>query len=274
MEELPRKIWFLWMQGLPAAPRVVRDCHESWVAANPGWEVMVLDKTNIGDHIQTDFELGQLKQLPLNQKADLIRLDLLAQYGGVWADATCYCMRPLDDWLGEAMASGFFAFRRPGPDRLISSWFLAARPAHVLITRWYAMMLSYWGGHSFRNDERRAVVRVVHGALRRSDRLTRFWFSPVVRDWLSVSPYFAVHYAFNKLVRSDASCAVAWRQTRYISSDVARGLFQGVLPLPLTPALRTEIDSASAPLYKLNWRIEALPEESAMAYLLRAQRTR
>jgi hypothetical protein len=58
--------------------------------------------------------------------SDVIRLLLLHEYGGVWADATLYCNSPLDHWLNPFLGSGFFAFANPGPDRRLAAWFIAS----------------------------------------------------------------------------------------------------------------------------------------------------
>ena len=36
----------------------------------------------------------------------MIRLELLAEHGGVWADATMLCLRPLDSWIAHALPEG------------------------------------------------------------------------------------------------------------------------------------------------------------------------
>ncbi len=114
MEKLPRKIWFCWFQGLEHAPELVRECHASWVRHNPGWEIHVLDEQNTDDFV--DESCGwKWEHLPLEKRADLLRLALLETHGGVWADATCYCTRPLDDWIFDCMDTGFFCFQNDGP---------------------------------------------------------------------------------------------------------------------------------------------------------------
>jgi hypothetical protein len=125
--EVPKKIWFLWLQGLDGSPAVVRQCRNSWLRMNPTWEFHLLSRDNLGDY--TDIDVGALDHIGMSQVADLVRLDLLQKYGGVWADATCFCIRELDSWLPEYTQSGFFAFEKPGRDRAIASWFLAEEPA-------------------------------------------------------------------------------------------------------------------------------------------------
>jgi hypothetical protein len=70
--------------------------------------------------------------------ADQIRIELLNVHGGVWADATTMCALPLDHWLPQRMQTGFFAFERPTPDRLIASWFLAASLPCNIVAKWQA----------------------------------------------------------------------------------------------------------------------------------------
>ena len=58
--------------------------------------------------------------------------------GGVWVDASVVPVKPLSQWLGDALTeAGFFAFERPGPDRPISSWFLAATPRNLIFREWW-----------------------------------------------------------------------------------------------------------------------------------------
>ena len=46
-----RTIWFLWFQGLAAAPLVIQRCYQSWVAKNPAWDVVVLDDSTIPRYV-------------------------------------------------------------------------------------------------------------------------------------------------------------------------------------------------------------------------------
>src|ERR1700691_1037199 len=94
---IPKTIWFLWFQGLDQAPAVVRKCHESWVARNPGWRVVMLDDTTLGAFASVDYAAGNISRLSRQHKSDLLRLDLISHHGGVWVDATCFCVQPLDE---------------------------------------------------------------------------------------------------------------------------------------------------------------------------------
>jgi Capsular polysaccharide synthesis protein len=267
---IPRTIWFLWFQGIHHAPYVVRKCHESWMARNPSWRIMCLDAATVPDFTSVDYFSGNIGTLSPQHRADLLRLDLLSHHGGVWADATCFCVRPLDDWLPHSAEAGFFAFHRPGPDRLISNWFLAAEPGNVLVSRLFDRMLAYWGDHALRAGSQDLRVKVLTRLLRVSARTRGWWFSPALADWLGVGPYFAFAYGFEKLIRDDPECAHAWRRMSKISADGPHRLYRAGLLAPAKAELRSEIDRGEIPVYKTTWRIpdHGIPSGSILEYLL------
>ncbi|MGO8884549.1 MAG: capsular polysaccharide synthesis protein [Streptosporangiaceae bacterium] len=270
-----KTVWFLWFQGLENAPYVVRKCHESWVVRNPGWRVVNLDEASLPRLASVDYRNGSIADLPVHHRADLLRLDLLAHHGGVWADSTCFCVQPLDGWLPPNMESGFFAFDRPGPDRVISSWFLAAQPGNILVSRLFERMLAYWGDSVFRQDERRVLRKALTSLLEHSPRTRSWWFSTAVRDLLAVSPYYALHYGFEKLVREDPECADIWRRTPRISADGPHRLYRAGLLSPGSAELRSEIDRGEVPVYKTTWKLrgQPIPDDSLLRYLLEPAHT-
>lgn len=152
-----RRLWILWLQGESNAPPLVARCIESWRSLNPGWEIVVLDKESLSDWI----DLPKLSsETRLCHVADIVRLRLLARYGGVWTDATTLCLRPLDEWLGHTYESGMFAFSRPQPVRSLANWFIASAPQAQLTEAWRrwseAYLLSpkpqqsyFWSHHTF-----------------------------------------------------------------------------------------------------------------------------
>ena len=109
---VPRKIWGLWLQGWDSAPDIVRACRASWSLQNPYWTANFLSAADLPDFFPATSPLRGLDaaRIPPAAFSDIVRNELLARHGGVWVDATTYCLRPLDGWLGHAAVSGFFAF--------------------------------------------------------------------------------------------------------------------------------------------------------------------
>jgi hypothetical protein len=172
-------IWISWLQGWQSAPPTVLKCLASWQQLNPGWQIractiedfrVLLDLPDLSGKIITPASVS-----------DLIRAQVLHEYGGVWVDASLLCRQPLDDWLPALMQEGFFAFERPAPDRPLASWFLAAESGHPLVTKWYQASNFYWRMRFKSNDY--------------------FWF----------------HHLFEKLCSSDADFRDSWARVPKLS---------------------------------------------------------
>lgn len=143
----------LWLQGWDQAPAVARAAQASWTGRNPGWKVQALDRVSLAHFLPADcLERIFATPKPPETLSDQIRLELLHRYGGVWADATTICARPLEDWLPAAMPRGFFAFARPGPGRMLSNWFLAAEKGSYILERWRAAGWAYWQDRQKRDN--------------------------------------------------------------------------------------------------------------------------
>jgi mannosyltransferase OCH1-like enzyme len=201
-----KTIWFLWLQGLDSAPSIVKKCYESWVKYNPGWNVAFLDESNIADYTL-------LKPMPVTRQAlsDIIRINLLAKHGGVWVDATCFCTTPLDNWLDKYMAQGFFAFEKPGDDRMLSSWFIASSENNYITLTYKNAVNAYWEKNpriaSFETSKWLFLFRNLQ------QRGTQVWFSTVVTKILKVYPYFWFHYLFENIYLKDKVVREMWHLT-------------------------------------------------------------
>ena len=149
---IPHTIWIYWDTGEASAPPLVQACIASWREKNPGWTVTVLDRDSAPGLSELPMAPGDIA---VQSYADLLRLRLLTRFGGVWVDATTFCLRPLDHWLPMLAQSGFFAFTWTAADRWfiwpnvprkITNWFLASEPGGAVITAWEARSLAYWKG--------------------------------------------------------------------------------------------------------------------------------
>jgi hypothetical protein len=260
---IPKTIWFLWLQGLEKAPLVVTKCYDSWLRHNPGWNLVLLDENNYRDYVS--IESGNFTR---QAEAENIRINLLAKYGGVWADATCYCNKPLDNWLHDVMPEGFFAFDRPGPDRMISSWFLAACTDNYIMDALqrsftdYAIQnprVKYIGDSKWRFLEKRLL---------KYDQ--EVWFSTFVMKVLKAKPYFWLQYVFQKIYLTDLKFKKMWDATPKISADIPHSLQIAGLFNPLNDTIKAEIDNKVSPVYKLTWKFEPAQYKSGtiMEYLL------
>lgn len=113
---MTNQIWSYW-EG--KRPGIVKKCIESWHRHAPGWTITVLN-----EHTATKFPIKKpstYDSLSSTTKSDVIRLSLLAAYGGLWLDASVYLTEPLD-----------WALNQPGPcvafthlqNPYLESWFI------------------------------------------------------------------------------------------------------------------------------------------------------
>jgi hypothetical protein len=269
---IPRKIWIYWHQGLAHAPFVVKKCIDSWIRENPGWEIVILDKDSLHQYIDLDLPTDKLSKLDLAKQANLIRLQLLHEYGGVWVDATLYCIRPLDDWIFESAGSGFFAFYKPGPDRIISNWFLASTKASPIIVEWKRRYVSFFKNNTFNNDGeyKQRLLTYLARKFNGSEKTTKYWCSIIVRKIFRVYPYFISHYIFERVVSTNSECRKIWADTKKISAVGPHRIHKFGIFSPMDEKIKDEIDNKIAPLYKLTWKydLSKYSTSSVLYYLL------
>lgn len=255
---IPEKIWIYWHQGLAEAPFIVRKCVDSWVRENPSRDVVFLNSANVCNYTTLDLPQNKLSNLSLAIQSDLLRLSLLSKYGGVWADATTLCMKPLDEWLEDSCRSGFFSFYRPGPDRLLSNWFLASQKDCPIVSQLYEKLTIFWLENDFYTPSRfqEYAIKKLEKLLNRSHKTTRFWFTPIVTKLVRVYPYYVFHYMFERLVSTDPECRNIWNETIKISSDGPHAIHrEGLFSKPSTH-IREHITNRVSPLYKLTWKYD------------------
>ena len=264
MNTIPKILWLHWLQGIDNAPPVVAACIKRWQEMNPDYEVRIVDENSIWDYLDKnklpiEKLLGSSKQV----YSDAIRLALLRQHGGVWADATTWCRKPLSDWLPQLEGS-FFTFAAPGIDRMISTWFMAAHQDSYIIDKYrkeYIDLFDKIGPLKIFPHE------MTYEILTRT-RNTDVFFRPFLLSILKGYPYFLVHYLFAYLYKRDEKFKAEWDQTSKLSALPCNEPSKLGLLKPLSKADRALLKKNDAPLYKLNWRIEAFEKNSLIQQIL------
>lgn len=106
-------VWLCWWQGLDRAPEIVRACVAS-ISRNVGNHPVTLvtdanyrDYVDLPGWVMDKVHAGIITRTNLS---DLLRLSLLAEHGGLWLDATLFCIAPIDELVfGHPM----FTIKRP-----------------------------------------------------------------------------------------------------------------------------------------------------------------
>ncbi len=137
-----RRIWAFW-EG--PVPEVVAFAARTWEGFNPGIEVRLL---NVSSPFFPWEILSHLTvRIGVAGKTDLLRLHLLAKYGGVWLDASDISTGPgLFNILSNAKRPVVMKGLQPSPttDRSACTWFIYAREARLpLLVTWRHLVLAY-----------------------------------------------------------------------------------------------------------------------------------
>jgi hypothetical protein len=201
----------------------------------------------------------------------VLRVNLIAQHGGVWADATCLCCKPLDEWLPDCTRSGFFAFAKPARDRLLSSWFMAATKDCDLAKAYAAMCNEHFtlNDRPLKSRVTRRIAKIIERQCMRSPRVASWLVYPRAVKIFPVNPYFWFHYTFYRLVATDERSRQIWDATPKVSADGPHEMQRKAFN-PITDEIKAIINRRRDPVYKLNWRKKDWPADSVLDYLLRS----
>ena len=102
---VPKIFHFIWV-GDKKVPLFVHKCIKSWLKHHPDWKVMIWDNERVQktflDENAPYFLFNE--QLYLNtklyaQKADLLRLEILFWFGGVYIDSDFWCSKNIEELI-------------------------------------------------------------------------------------------------------------------------------------------------------------------------------
>ncbi|MBE5943308.1 MAG: capsular biosynthesis protein [Lachnospiraceae bacterium] len=144
------KVWVCWFQGIEQAPYIVKKCYQSLQDNLKDKEIILLTDDNYRDyvtfpnHVQEKIDKGYISKTHMS---DLLRLELLANYGGTWIDATVFLSG--DNYPDYIFDSDLFLFQdlKPGLDghpTCISSWFMTATTNNPIILLTRDLLYEYW----------------------------------------------------------------------------------------------------------------------------------
>jgi hypothetical protein len=179
-------IFSMWLQGEKNAPPIVHACWRS-IKRNSGMKLIILDENNLKEYLELpDFILRRRARGQIGNAhfADIIRVELLRKYGGVWMDSTLFMTGPIPE---QIMSSNFFMFLANKNNAWgyggVQNFFIRAKNNDYLINAWGEMILSYW------KNESRAMDYLVHqlmfNALIKNDACARDEFAKTLHINLS-----------------------------------------------------------------------------------------
>ena len=126
----PEVVWAYWEGD---CPDWIRACLRTLAIAAPNLRLLTPDSFDRLRDRDRDIDLARLQ---VAHRADFVRLFLLQRYGGLWVDADCLALQPLQTVLDLLKTYETVGHReRSG---LVSNGFIAARPGSRIVAAVYA----------------------------------------------------------------------------------------------------------------------------------------
>ena len=221
-KRMNKNIFIYWKQKVSNSPELVKKCIQSWYKNN-NYVIHILDDNNIHKYIdyKSLIKNFEIKKISIQHESDIIRICLLEKYGGIWCDATTFCIEKLDTWINKYCKNGFFAFEKPNihdPKRLLSNWFIYGKKNSKIIKEWKNSLINYWNTYNEPND------------------------------------LFPMHYLFTDLYNNNSKIKKEWDEVIKISANGPHFLNINGLANEIKPAVKSHIDNKKSFIYKLTYK--------------------
>jgi hypothetical protein len=141
--EIPNVIYSFW-HSTTDIPVIVRLCLASWCGHNPDYEIVFLSPTTSVAYLPSVPNPPGRHSWP--HYADLLRFEILNNYGGFWLDASLYLTTPLE-WVHAAAQGKEFVGFTLGPRNrstwCLENWFIACKPRCRFMQLWHDDFAKY-----------------------------------------------------------------------------------------------------------------------------------
>ncbi len=143
-------VWVCWLQGMEAAPDIVKRCYESLQKNLSDKTIVLLDEGNIFDYISMPEDIIKKWKDGIIGPAhftDLVRLELLIKYGGYWIDATVLCtdgtlLRQIEQEPLFMFSFYYFGFN---PEIMeLNNWLIYSTTNNNVLCLLRKFMYTYW----------------------------------------------------------------------------------------------------------------------------------
>lgn len=217
-----QNIWVYWWQGEEHMPDIVKACVKSIRDNSSGHKVVLVDRNNYSDFVDiSDIVVKKHDDGIVGHAhfSDIVRSALLANYGGMWIDATVFISQPI-------------------PERVFERTFYTAKSVNEKAfyyskSRWVSYFLS--GNKAF------PLFSFVR------DMLTTYWErSDAIIDYLLIDYVFDIAYRNIPAVKREIDSLE--------DNNLLRGRLMSEINNPYDKELFDALKTGETFLSKLSWR--------------------
>ena len=155
-KQFSNKVWICWFQGMDQAPKLVKKCYETVCQYLNDKDIIVITENNFSDYViipQYIIKKWRKGTISYAHFSDILRLELLIKYGGLWIDSTVFLTgRPF--FIDEKKLD-FFVYKSISlykKEKLCvnaSNWLIYSPIAHIpLLLLLRILLYQYWKQHN------------------------------------------------------------------------------------------------------------------------------
>ena len=151
LEKKSDYVWICWFQGMDNAPELVKSCYDSVKKYMKNKKIIIITEKNYKEYISFPeyIEKKYMKGIiPRAHFSDLLRLELLTKYGGIWVDATVYLTGSPsileNDNVPLFVFKNITLNRRAGLAVVASSWLIMADKNEPILNLTKKLSYRYW----------------------------------------------------------------------------------------------------------------------------------
>lgn len=144
-------VWWCWFQGEENAPEIVKACLESVRRNFPRKKIIIITEKNIRDFVSfPDFIEKKYKRGIISRTffSDLLRLELLIKYGGIWIDSTILCTAE-PSYIFNLPLFIFKTNEKNDPATVAQNWFISAETNNPILILTRDFLYKYWQKHNY-----------------------------------------------------------------------------------------------------------------------------
>ena len=154
--EKSNKIWICWFQGLENAPELVKACYNSVLKNYKDKEIIVLTEENYEQYVDIpEYILKKWKKgyISFAHFSDILRIELLSKYGGLWLDSTIFTTKKSELVFNENIE--LFVFKQVDLDRknslsvVASNWLIYGNKDNNIINLTKKLLYYYWKDYNY-----------------------------------------------------------------------------------------------------------------------------
>lgn len=152
-EVAEKQVWICWLQGMENAPQIVRDCYASVCYWMKDWKITVITTDNMNEYVEfPDYIVNKWKAgiISNTHLSDLLRLELLIRYGGMWIDSTTYMTGSMPAYIAD---SNFFVYRNGWMDMEMinmGSWLMYSKYTNNrILFETQSLLYEYWKKYDY-----------------------------------------------------------------------------------------------------------------------------